>query len=152
MQRALFWRKFWVSGTILNFWSQALIFDFVTGSEANNKTINHVLEHNSFQGDSQKQLLQTVCRQWETSYPPILKIIEEEVLPKRRRKRLSDEAKSLLTDDAIEAINTRDFLKVGEDDEDESSDEEEEETDVEVSDYSLSDISSDGMSDSDEEN
>ena len=73
-------------------------------------------------------------------------------MPKRRRKRLSDEAKALLTDDAIEAINTRDFLKVGEDDEDESSDEEDEESDVEVSDYALSDISSDNMSDSDEEN
>ena len=128
------------------------MLNFITGSEGNNKTINHTLAHNSFQGDSEKQLLQTVCRQLETSYPPILKIIEEEVLPKRRRKRLSDQAKALLTDEAIDAINTRDFLKTGEDDEDDSSDEEEEETDVEVSDYDLKDISSDEMSDSDEEN
>ena len=129
-----------------------MLFYFVSGSEGNNKTINYVLEHNTFQGDSEKQLFQMMCRQWETSYPPILKIIEEEVLPKRRRKRISEEAKALLTDEAIEAINTRKFLNDGEENDENSSDEEDEDSDMEVSDYDLADISSDNLSDSEDEN
>ena len=111
--------------------------------EHNMKDLKDARAHNSFQGDAEKQLLQIASRKWQTSYPPVMKFIQDEVVPTRRRKKLSAAAKALLRDEEIELIEaaTENF------DSDDSDSESEEE--IEISDYELSELSECESSDED---
>ena len=52
--------------------------------------------HHSFQGDSQRQLLQMVQRQTATSSPQILRKIEARILPRRKQRPQHESVRRLL--------------------------------------------------------
>ena len=114
--------------------------------EHNVKDLKEHRAHNSFQGDAEKQLLQIASRKWQTSYPPVMKFIQDEILPTRRQKKLSDAAKALLLDEEIDIIDaSRENDNYDSDQSDSESEEE-----IEVSDYDLSELEAGDSSDEDD--